>query len=283
MVANRFEGRNAVVTGASRGIGTGIALRLAAEGAGVAIVARTRDAHASLPGSLNETLDEMRKLGDGQHVAIVADLADGEDRARIIPEAVEALGPIDILVSNAAAAIYQDLADYPLRRRRIMQEVNLQAPIDLAQAVIPGMRERGEGWIINVSSVTSEHSPGPPYAQGELSTITAYYGATKAALNRATNGMAAELWGSGIRLNTIAPRAGVMTPGAEVLASHVLTDDLLESLEAMVEGVVALCDCEPERTGRSYLSLDLLDELGRTVMTLDGREPYPGGQRPVRG
>ena len=60
------------------------------------------------------------------------------------------------------------------------------------------------------------------------------------------------------------------------------TDDLLESLEAMVEAVLVLCTCGPERTGRVHSSLDLLDELGRTVMDLDGRAPYPGGQRPLR-
>jgi citronellol/citronellal dehydrogenase len=80
----------------------------------------------------------------------------------------------------------------------------------------------------------------------------------------------------------VEPRAGVLSPGAEVLAGDVLSDDLVESLEAMVEASLALCICEPERTGRVFSSLDLLDELGRTVMTLDGRKPYPGGYRPVR-
>jgi NAD(P)-dependent dehydrogenase (short-subunit alcohol dehydrogenase family) len=282
-MAGLFEGRNAIVTGSSRGIGAGIATRLAAEGANVAITARTLEAHPSLPGSLKQTLAEMQRVGTGKHIAITADLIDGEDRLRIVTEAEAALGPIEILVNNAAAAIYQPLADYPLKRRRIMTEVNLQAPIDLAQQVVPGMRERGEGWIVNVSSVTAQHAEGPPYDQGGLSITPGFYGACKAALNRATNALAAELWGTGIRINTVEPRAGVMTPGAEVLASHVLTDDLLESLEAMVEGTLALCDCEPERTGKVYASLDLLDELGRTVMTLDGLAPYPGGYRPLRG
>jgi NAD(P)-dependent dehydrogenase (short-subunit alcohol dehydrogenase family) len=282
-MAGLFEGRNAIVTGSSRGIGAGIATRLAAEGANVAITARTLEAHPSLPGSLKQTLAEMQRVGTGKHIAITADLIDGEDRLRIVTEAEAALGPIEIFVNNAAAAIYQPLADYPLKRRRIMTEVNLQAPIDLAQQVVPGMRERGEGWIVNVSSVTAQHAEGPPYDQGGLSITPGFYGACKAALNRATNALAAELWGTGIRINAVEPRAGVMTPGAEVLASHVLTDDLLESLEAMVEGTLALCDCEPERTGKVYASLDLLDELGRTVMTLDGLAPYPGGYRPLRG
>jgi NAD(P)-dependent dehydrogenase (short-subunit alcohol dehydrogenase family) len=274
-----LEGKNAIVTGASRGIGEGIAKRLAAEGANVAIVARTVDAHPSLPGSLKQTLAALRALGPGKHVAIAADLTRDEDRARIVPEARAALGPIDVLVNNAAAAIYQSLLDYPLKRRRLMLEVNVLAPIDLAQAAIPEMRARGSGWIVNVSSASAQLN-GPPFRTEPISLTIGFYGATKAALNRATNALAAELWGTGIRVNTVEPRAGVLSPGAEVLAGDVLTDDLLESLEAMVEAVLALCTCEPERTGHVYSSLALLDALGRTVMNLDGRTPYPGGQRP---
>lgn len=280
-MARLLEGKNAIVTGASRGIGEGIARRLAAEGANVAITARTVDAHATLPGSLNQTLAEMRALGPGKHVAIAADLTSAEDRARIVPEARAALGPIDILVNNAAAAIYQSLLDYPLKRRRLMLEVNLLAPIDLAQAVIPEMRARGAGWIVNLSSASAQHNL-PPFRTEKMSTDIGFYGATKAALNRATNALAVEVCRDGIRINAVEPRAGVLSPGAEVLAGHVLTDDLVESLEAMVEAVIALCICEPERTGRCYSSLDLLDELGRTVMALDGRAPYPGGYRPVK-
>jgi citronellol/citronellal dehydrogenase len=272
-MAGALEGRNAIVTGASRGIGLGIAQRLAAEGANVAISARTVDAHPSLPGSLNQTLARLRALGSGKHVAIAADLASAEDRARIVPEARAALGPIDILVNNAAAAIYQSLLDYPLKRRRLMLEVNLLAPIDLAQAVIPEMCQRGAGWIVNLSSATARHN-GPPFRTEPMMTTTGYYGATKAALNRATNSLAAELCSRGIRVNTLEPRAGVLSPGAQVLAGHVLTDDLLEPLETMAEAALVLCTCGPERTGRVHVSLDLLEELEREVRTLDGRARY---------
>ena len=125
---------------------------------------------------------------------MVADLTDAEDRARIVPEAEAGLGgPIEILVNNAAAAIYQPLADYPLRRRRVIFEVNVEAPFDLAQAVIPAMVERGEGWIVNVSSATARPPEGPPFPELVLSTTTGVYGASKAALNRLTIGLAAEL------------------------------------------------------------------------------------------
>lgn len=277
-----FSGRNVIVTGASRGIGAGISQRFAAEGANVAITARTGDAHPTLPGSLNETLETMVGVGSGKHVAISADLSDAEDRARIVPEATAALGPIDILVNNAAAAIYQPLSDYPLKRRRLMMEVNLQAPIDLAQQVAASMRERGEGWIVNVSSASAVHAPGPPFAEDPFVATIGYYGATKAALNRATNTLGHSFYGTGIRVNAVEPRASVLSPGAEVLAGARLTEDQIESLEAMVEATIALCECGLERTGGCYSSLDLLDELSRTVMTLDGKSEYPGGYRTTR-
>ena len=108
------------------------------------------------------------------------------------------------------------------------------------------------------------------------------YGSTKAALNRVTNGMALAVHGTGVRVNTVEPRAAVLSPGADVLVGSRLRPDQIESLEAMVEAAISLCECGPDVTGRICSSLDLLDELGRTVMTLDATAPYPGGYRPVQ-
>jgi NAD(P)-dependent dehydrogenase (short-subunit alcohol dehydrogenase family) len=282
-MSKKFEGMNVIVTGASRGIGASAAYRFAAEGANVAITARTVDKHDHLAGSLNETAEKMRAFG-GTVATIAADLGDGDDRARIVPEAVDALGgPIDILVNNAAAAIYNSMLDYTLKRRRLMFEINVQAPIDLAQAVIPAMRDKGRGWILNVSSATAKHAEGPPFKTDGVAAKVGIYGASKAALNRLTNAFAVELHGTGIRINTVEPRAAVMSEGAEALVGDIVKDEQIESMEAMVEGIVALCECEEERTGQVWSSLDILDHLGITVMTLDGTAPYPGGQRVWRG
>ena len=266
-MSDRFAGRRALVTGASRGIGAAVAVRLAAEGADVAIVARTRNAHDHLAGSLTETADRIRAHGR-RAVVVVADMADPDERAGVIATAVAELGgAIDVLVNNAAAAMYAPVATMPLKRRRILFEVNALAPLDLAQAVVPGMMERGAGWIVNLTSATAR--PG-----GANSTM-ALYGASKAALNSLTVGLAQELAGTGVRVNAIEPRAAVLTEGAAALVGESLTDDLIESLEAMTEAVVALCDCPRELTGRICVSLDLLDALGLTVLDLDGAQPAP--------
>jgi NAD(P)-dependent dehydrogenase (short-subunit alcohol dehydrogenase family) len=271
-VPDRLRGRHAIVTGASRGIGAALAQRLAAEGASIVIAARTLDRHDHLAGSLNETVARCRAYGTTVE-AVVADLADADSRATIVPRALEVLdGRVDILVNNGAAAVYQSTLDYPLRRRRMMFEVNVEAPIDLAQAVLPGMIERGEGWIVNLSSATARLAPGPPYRSGGVNGVIGVYGATKAALNRITHAFAVELQGTGVRINTIEPRAAVMSEGAEVLVGDIVGPEAIEPMETMVEATLALCDCPPERTGGLHVSLDLLAELGITARALDGRE-----------
>jgi len=271
-------GRKAVVTGASRGIGAAVAQRLAAEGADVAVVARTEDHHDHLPGSLRETAAQASTYG--RRVAVIkADLARAEDRSRIVPEAVEALGgPIDILVNNAAAAIYAPLATYPLRRRLITFEVNVHAPLDLAHDVLPGMIANGQGWIVNVSSATARLSVGPPFDQSPPGSTMGIYGASKAALNRLTNALAQELWGTGVRVNTVQPRTGVASEGAQELVGALVDTSDWESMEAMVEGIVVLCHCPPEMTGGIEVSTDLVSRFVGTVRGLDGEVLAAGGE-----
>jgi NAD(P)-dependent dehydrogenase (short-subunit alcohol dehydrogenase family) len=268
---NRFlAGRRAIVTGASRGIGAGIAERLAFEGADVAIVARTVDQHEHLAGSLNATLEKMRSSGS-RAVAVDADLADPQSRSTIVQRAEDGLGgPIDILVNNAAAAIYAPLSTYPAKRRHITFQVNVEAPLDLAQAVLPGMIERGEGWILNVSSATARLPQ--QLADNPSATTMAVYGGSKAALNRLTVGLAAEVLGTGVRVNTVEPRAAVLSEGAAALVGDRLDPSMIESMEQMVEAALYLCRCEPDVTGRVTVSLDILEQTGIAVLGLDGLE-----------
>jgi citronellol/citronellal dehydrogenase len=254
----RFAGRRVLVTGASRGIGAALAVELGRQGAAVAITARTLDAHPTLPGSLKDTAAAIEGHGSPA-VTVVADLTDAEDRARIVPEAEAGLGgPIDVLVNNAAAAIYQPLADFPLKRRRLIFEANVHAPLDLAQAVLPAMLDRGEGWIVNLSSGSAVPRPGPPFAENAMGSTLGIYGASKAALNRLTNALAEEVWGSGVRVNTVEPRAAVHSEGADAHLGDALDPDMYESMEDMVAGALLLCDCAPEVTGGTHVSLDLL-------------------------
>jgi NAD(P)-dependent dehydrogenase (short-subunit alcohol dehydrogenase family) len=262
--------RRALVTGASRGIGAGVAERLAAEGADVVLTARTLEHHHHLEGSLEQVRRRLERYGTTVGV-VVADLTDPDDRARVVPEATALLGgPVEILVNNAAAAIYGDVAALPLRRRRILFEANVHAPLDLAQAVLDDMRAAGEGWIVNLTSGAARPWPGPPFELGPQGSTIAVYGASKAALGRITNGLGAELDGTGVRVNAVEPRAAVMSEGAAALVGATLRADQVESMEEMVEAVVALCDCPAEVTGGTFVSLDLIAAWSLTVHALDG-------------
>jgi citronellol/citronellal dehydrogenase len=264
-----LEGKTALVTGASRGIGAAIAERFAAEGAVVALAARTLEVEAKLPGTLRATAGRIESRG-GRAVCIAADMSRADDRARLVEEASTALGPIDILVNNAAASFYRPFVEWTDKRFSVAFEINVRAPFDLAQRVVPTMKTRGSGWILNISSRTAVHPEGPPYGEFQRTGGDLLYGMTKAALDRFSTGLAAELDSHGVVVNSLAPLAAVLTPGVEALG--IVPEafrQTAEPVEAMAEAAVALCGAGAP-TGCVAYSLDLLKSLGRPIRTLDG-------------
>jgi NAD(P)-dependent dehydrogenase (short-subunit alcohol dehydrogenase family) len=264
-----LAGKTALVTGASRGIGAAIAERFAAEGATVILAARTLNEHPSLPGTLAETAAKIAARG-GRAISIAADLASSAERARLAEESLARAGAVDILVNNAAAAFYRPFSEWTEKRFAVAFELNVRAPFDLAQRLVPRMIEKGEGWVLNVSSRTAQHPSGPPYSDFHRHGGDLLYGMTKAALDRMSTGLAAEVFARGVIVNSLAPVAAVMTPGVEALG--IVPEEFrrsAEPVEAMAEAAVALCR-PGAPTGRVAYSLDLLAELGLSVRELDG-------------
>ena len=265
------EGRTALVTGSSRGIGRSIARRRAAEGASVVLCASRLGSHGDLQGTLEEAVIEIEKAG-GRAAAEVANLAREEERSDLIARAEAHFGPLDILVNNAAMGAWGMPSQVSLADRRKMLEVNLNAPVDLAQQVLPGMRERGRGWILNISS-DSARQPSVPYRDTpEAAHLIAAYGATKAALERYTEGLAHEVAADEIFVNTLAPVAIVLTQETARFVGHIAkaNPDMTEPVEVMVEAAIELVS--ERHVGRISHSRHLLHARGRPVRSLDGRE-----------
>ncbi len=269
----------AVVTGASRGIGKGIALRLGAEGCAVACVARTLgDGDSHLEGSLEGTVREIEAAG-GSAIPVVADLsAEDLDATVIIEQAVSAFGPVDFLINNAAAAYYTPYADISAKRIDIAYRVNVRTPWLLGQAVLPAMLARGSGSILNISSGSARHLVGPPFALGQTGGA-AVYGGSKAFLDRATTGGAAELHGTGVSLNCLTPEAAVATPGAHARIDLAATGHIVEPMDTMVEAAWLLLRSDPAVvTGRIAYSLSLLHEFDQPVYDRTGKTLVEGWQ-----
>jgi citronellol/citronellal dehydrogenase len=249
----------ALVSGCSRGLGKAIAQRLASEGATVALTARTMEPDPKYQGSLRQTLEEIEGAG-GEAIAVAADLSKPEERDRLFAEVVEKVGAPDILVNNAAVTFLRPLDEFPERRVRLMIEMHVMAPLHLTQLAIPVMRERGRGWVLNVTSVGGDLPGGPPFSDFDRTAGFGVYGTVKAALNRLTKSLAAELYDDGIAVNAAAPSNPVATEGAGALD---LAKSDTEDISLITQTAFVLCTGDPKTlTGRIARTQPFLREVG---------------------
>ena len=288
----RLDGRVAIVTGASRGIGEAVARLFAREGAAVAVVARTEQVFDErLPGTIHDTVRAIEADG-GRAVAIRADLADEDDVDRLVEEARAALGPIDLLVNNAAltvpgrppgprraddAPVAKDRAPkgppparttttrpgsflgFPLKGYRLHFQIGLFASYRLMQLVLPDMIELGRGGIVNISSLAA-FVPGPgPYEHPGGPTVLAY-GGNKAAMHHLTQAVAFEVAQHNIAVNALLPSEPVLTPGNLIA----YTGDDFASVDDFAEATLQVALADPNvMTGQILWSEDVLHpELG---------------------
>lgn len=185
----QLAGRNAVVTGAGRGLGRVVAEGLAAAGCAVAVVARS-------PGQVDETVHVIRRAG-GRAIGVVGDISDVGTVTRLRDEIHHALGPVTILV-NAAGVFgpIQPIEDGDPRRWIETLLINTIGPYLTCRSFVPDMRAAGWGRIVNFSSAATLHPPGP---------LNSAYGTSKVALNQFTRHLAAELAGSNVTAHVIHP------------------------------------------------------------------------------
>ena len=210
----KLDGKSIIVTGASRGIGAEIARLFAAEDGRVICAARTlREGDHQFEGSLESTVKTIREAG-GEATAVAVNISEPEDCQKLVQAARDAYGPVDVLVNNAALTYFVPVKDYPLNRWMRSWAVNFHAPFILSQLVLDEMIARHSGSIVNISSGAAIGPGRGPYGNDPrwLGGGTCY-GAEKAALERFTQGLAAEVYQYGVSVSCVSPSQVVPTPG----------------------------------------------------------------------
>ena len=257
-----LDGRVAIVTGASRGVGAATAVALAAEGCRIACAARsTRDAPQRTAGTLDETIERIEAAG-GVGVALPTNLADDEEVAQMVRVTVDRLGRLDVLVNNAAVTFVGDV-EIPLRRHDLVMAINLQAPLIACRESIPHMTAAGGGRIVNVSSLAAlVPFPG-------LMT----YGVSKLALERLTVDLAGQLAPRGIAVNCFRIDVPVASEGFLANAPDLDHSDW-EPPEVAAEGIVWLVRRAVTHSGRLESMYHVRQREG--IMASRAPRPFTG-------
>ncbi len=265
----KLEGKVAIVTGASRGVGAYMALEFAKEGCHVVVAARTEDAAQSkLAGTIGATAAELEQLGV-RAIAVRCDVTDEDSVTAMVQRAIAEFGRIDILVNNAGIMAPDKLADMPMKRWDIIWRVNVRGAIACSKAVLPTMIAQGGGVIFNISSIAADQD-----GAGNIS-----YMLTKHALRELTKGLAAEEQAHNIRVFALSPYGWVPTPGTlfyrldETMPS---VGPMLERPEAMGLAAIYLCGDEAkELSGQHFYSRSLLrDRVNGGVDLYEGDEAF---------
>jgi citronellol/citronellal dehydrogenase len=254
-----LSGKTMFISGASRGIGLAIAKRAAADGANIALIAKTAEPHPKLPGTIYTAAKEVEDAG-GQALPIVGDIRDGDMVVGAVAKAVQQFGNIDICVNNASAINLGSITEVPLKRFDLMNGIQVRGTYAVSQACIPHMRGQENPHILTLSPpirLESKWLTPTPY-------MMAKYGMTLCAL-----GIAEELRDEGIASNTLWPRTMVATAAVQNLLGGEAAMARSRKPEVYADAAYAVLN-KPARefTGNTLLCEDVLVESGVTDLSV---------------
>lgn len=271
----RLDGRVAIITGASRGIGKALALRLAQEGADVVIAAKSERSRDRLPGSIYETAAAVEALG-GRALPIKVDVREEEEIKAMVDATIEKFGRIDILINNAGALWWKPVVETPAKRFDLVMGVNVRAAYLAAYYCLPHMVANRWGHIINMApAISTEPSPG----------MVAYM-ISKMGMARLAIGIAEEHRADNIAANSLWPVTPIET--AAVINNGLGAREQWRTPEIMCDATMAILSQEPSQcTGRQLTDEEILREAGITdfdrywcegkppehPIWIDGRDP----------
>ncbi len=255
-----LKGKTLFITGASRGIGKAIALRAAADGANIAIVAKTAEPHPKLPGTIYSAAAEIEAAG-GKALPLQVDIRDEEQIAQAVGRTVETFGGIDVLVNNASAINLTGTLDTPMKRFDLMWSVNARATFACSQACIPHLRKSSNPHILTLSPPLNLD---PRWFKDHVAYTISKYGMSLCVL-----GMAEEFKKEGIAVNALWPRTVIATAALAMLGGMTPTENCRQPEIVADAAHVILTRDSRCCTGSFYIDEDVLREAGVTDF-----EPY---------
>ncbi|HYG60054.1 MAG TPA: SDR family oxidoreductase [Symbiobacteriaceae bacterium] len=247
-----LEGRVAIITGASRGIGRALALRLAEEGADIVAASKSEAATDKLPGTIYETADAVRARGR-RALAVKVDVRNEEDIAAMVDQTVAEFGRVDILINNAGALWWKPVLETPAKRFDLLMSINVRAAFLCSYYALPHMVRQKWGHIINMApAIGTTPSPG----------MVAYM-ISKMSMARLAIGIAEEHRADNVAANALWPVTPIET--AAVINNRLGERAQWRTPEIMCDAVMAILRQEPSAcTGRQLTDEEILTEAGVT-------------------
>lgn len=246
----KLDGKTAIITGASRGIGRAIALKLAAEGANIVVAAKTVEPHPKLEGTIHTVAAEIEALG-AQALAVRTDIRDEQQIQAMVDRTLDRFGRIDILINNAGALWWYPVLETPAKRFDLVMDVNVRGSFLLSQAVLPAMMKQKWGHIINMSPPVDFKA-----LTGKVGYMISKFGMTMLAV-----GLAGEVKSHNIAVNALWPVT--LIESFATMNFGMGNRSQWRKADILADATFAIVSSDPaQRTGQALLDEDILREEG---------------------
>ncbi|VDK69551.1 unnamed protein product [Onchocerca ochengi] len=265
ITTGRFAGRTVVITGASRGIGKEIALKLAKDGANIVVAAKTTEAHPKLPGTIYSAVEDIEKAG-GKGLACVVDVRDEQSVTRAVSEAVQKFGGIDILINNASAISLTGTLQTTMKKFDLMHQINTRGTFLMSQKCIPFLKNGKNPHILNISPPLNMAKK---WFANHVAYTMAKYGMSMCVL-----GMHEELRPFSIAVNALWPRTAIWTAAMEMISAGTARNNCRKPTIMADAAYAVLSRDSTHYTGNFIIDDEILREEG--IQNFDQYSIDPG-------